>query len=135
MVQNKLEVDFKRICDEYKTFRYHFQRNIDLLEFLLKCRLAALIAWIWIDITGLTEAESVLSAMQSCIYLGFSSLPFIELVFSGSPATTKYHSFKKRIYEIKEMSLDLAFFLNYVASVSIFGVKLFAKKRISTFKK
>eukprot|EP01084_Bolivina_argentea_P017296 32302_1 len=124
---SETEMDLQSICTQYRTFRDKFKSCIDLLELMLKCRICALIPWIWIDITYLMEAESVMDGIEECIYLIMSSLPIIELVVGGSAATTQYHSFKKTIYHIKDLSLQLLYLLDYVVQYP-FLVKIFAKE-------
>eukprot|EP01083_Nonionella_stella_P046632 124845_1 len=127
VTNNPDTIDFAAVNDEYKAFRHDFKKDIWYLELQLKCRLSAAVAWIWISLSDLAAAEDGFDAARSGMYLATTSIPFIELVLSGSPATTKYHSFVKKVHDIKDLSLDLLYFLNYIAEFP-FLIQIFAKE-------
>lgn len=125
--QNIQNIDLKKICNEYKAFRDLFRKQIYLSELMIKCRICALIPWVWIDITYVVESENYMDGIEECIYLFMSCLPIIELVLSGSSATTQYYKFKDTLFEIKELSLESLYLLDYVCQYP-FLVKIFAKE-------
>eukprot|EP01083_Nonionella_stella_P097860 275144_1 len=121
------KVGFGTVFDEYRAFRRDFQEQIWYLELMLKCRLAALIAWIWIDITELANSENGWYGMRNFLYIALGCIPPIELVFSGSPATTTYHSFKERVHDFKELSLKRCNFMAYMTEYP-FLITIFARE-------
>eukprot|EP00485_Elphidium_margaritaceum_P011695 CAMPEP_0202690146 /NCGR_PEP_ID=MMETSP1385-20130828/5235_1 /ASSEMBLY_ACC=CAM_ASM_000861 /TAXON_ID=933848 /ORGANISM="Elphidium margaritaceum" /LENGTH=415 /DNA_ID=CAMNT_0049345379 /DNA_START=15 /DNA_END=1262 /DNA_ORIENTATION=+ len=123
--QNPAAQDLEPIYRDYSTFRKLFQNETQVLELMIKCRVLALIPWIWIDLTYVLETESALDGLEECIYLVMSSLPVIELVFGGSAATSAYHAFRTTIYDVQELSSELLYLLVCVAEFP-FLVTLFA---------
>eukprot|EP00484_Ammonia_sp_Unknown_P018986 CAMPEP_0197028926 /NCGR_PEP_ID=MMETSP1384-20130603/8502_1 /TAXON_ID=29189 /ORGANISM="Ammonia sp." /LENGTH=390 /DNA_ID=CAMNT_0042458007 /DNA_START=34 /DNA_END=1206 /DNA_ORIENTATION=+ len=119
--------ELSSICEDYRTFRDVFKSQIDVLELIVKCRMIALVPWIWIDLTYVMESKSALDGIEECIYLAMSALPIIELVLAGSAATTQYYALKTTVFKIKDFSVQVVYLLVVIVEYP-FLVKIFAKE-------
>eukprot|EP01083_Nonionella_stella_P100163 282150_1 len=131
-----INIDFAAAIHDYASFRNQFEERSNLLELMMKFRMAAMIGFVWINTTFLFMSETWIDALPRCLLLIHDAWPFFEMVMAGNAVTVQFDKFRKNLYLIgtrRDFSINLSFnnqtqylfLLEYVTNfpleVNIFG--------------
>eukprot|EP01084_Bolivina_argentea_P160912 280166_1 len=139
IIDKSIKIDFEQLIKEYSLYRNEFKKKIGLLEYMIIFRLCSLISFVWVNITGISEAKTWLEATDDSLWLFIGIFPFFEIIMAGNAATRKFHSFKKKLYSVGiqngfftdatmyHSNSQYLFLLDYVSTFP-FLIKIFAKE-------